>query len=81
LLLFLCPKNGIKLLTTTYEVDAYIYNGYSTPVSNIVITGMSLYDNNKNEIATAAFDLNPDLVIPGQSYVVWTFRFGSEFTN
>jgi len=80
--------NGIQFSTKeirqysdgTYEVDAYIYNGYNVPVYNLYVTKMSLYDHNQKEIASAAFELNPDLIIPGQSFVVWTFRYNSEHT-
>lgn len=65
----------------SYEVDAYIYNGHNHPVGNIEVTNMTLSDKNYNEVAAAAFKISTDLVISGQSYVVWTFRFNSQHTK
>jgi len=74
-------KEVRKYSDGSYEVDAYIYNGFNRPVSNIKVTKMSLYDRNGNLVASAAFGPCTNLVLLGQTYAVWTFRFNSDCTN
>lgn len=74
-------KEVRKYNNGSYEVDAYIYNGFSHSVFNINVTGMTLYDRYDNQIASATFGNCSDLVISGNTYVVWTFQFTKELTN
>lgn len=65
----------------SYQVDVYIYNGFNFPVWNIQVTEMTLYDRNLNVVASAGFDPCLGLIIPGQSYVEWTFGFSGQYVR
>lgn len=73
-------KEVRKYSDGSYQVVAYIYNGFNHPVGNITVTSMSLYDKNLNLAASAGFEPCNGLVIPGQSYKEWIFRFDSKYT-
>lgn len=70
-----------KLSNGVYEVDAYIYNGYSRPIGNIDVTALELYDRYGNQVASAAFGVCKDLTLNGNTYGVWTFVFGKDCVN
>jgi len=64
-----------KLSNGAYMVNAYIYNGYSGPVSNININRLKLYDKYGSLVASAAFGECQGLVLNGNSYAEWAFIF------
>ena len=70
-----------KLSNGKYEVDAYIYNGYSRPIGNINVTSLELYDRYGNQVASADFGECKNLILNGNTYAVWTFIFGKDCVN
>lgn len=61
-------------------MEAYVYNGFSHPVYNIRNVSLKV-SNGSQMIANAGFEPLAGLVIPANSYKVWTFTFQSKYVN
>ena len=58
-------------------VRCFVFNGYSTPASNVSITQMTLRDKNDTVFAEAGFG-DQNLIINALSYVEHTFIFSGD---